>query len=255
MCTFATPPEMAIAAIELQRQIRDARVRGELPPYLGVRVGFHFGPVLCDGPRIFGDTVYVARRMASLAKTQQILTSAQTVRIAIGVGQTVRFVDRTRIKGREEPFKVYEILWDPEIATVTGTQASLMTTTGAEPPRLIVSYNDEEFQVDPARPRLTIGRDAGCDIKIEDSRVSRLHARIEFRKTSFYLSDESTNGTFLFEGGNETPIRLHRRAHRLEGEGSVLLSRPGRGKSLTLQYRTDRPDGTPSREDFTQEIG
>lgn len=253
MCTFPAAPATAAAAIALQWAIRRAVNEPDLPDYLGVRIGFHFGSILRDGERIFGDTVYIARRMASLAKAHQILSTAETVAVAVGVSQSVRLVDRTRIKGRRKLFKVYEIVWDPEIATFVEAELSATVPVGKSP-ELIVWYDGEEFRLDLTRPQLTIGRNAACDIHVDDQRVSRLHARIEFRKTSFYISDSSTNGTFVIEAPGKAPIRLHRKAHRLRGEGSILLTRPGQGTELVLEYRTDRSDNSPSIDSFSQEI-
>ena len=47
--------------------------------------------------------------------------------------------------------------------------------------------------------RLTIGRDAGCDIALADDEVSRLHAELERVGAHWVVADHglSTNGTFL----------------------------------------------------------
>ena len=47
--------------------------------------------------------------------------------------------------------------------------------------------------------RLTIGRDAGCDIALNDDEVSRLHAELDRVGSHWVLADHglSTNGTFL----------------------------------------------------------
>jgi pSer/pThr/pTyr-binding forkhead associated (FHA) protein len=47
--------------------------------------------------------------------------------------------------------------------------------------------------------RLTIGRDAGCDVALADDEVSRLHAELERVGAHWVVADHglSTNGTFL----------------------------------------------------------
>jgi len=47
--------------------------------------------------------------------------------------------------------------------------------------------------------RLTIGRDAGCNVAVNDDEVSRLHAELERVGSHWVLADHglSTNGTFL----------------------------------------------------------
>lgn len=65
-----------------------------------------------------------------------------------------------------------------------------------------ISYRGRSWVIDVARPALLFGRDTGNDIVISDPRVSRRHARLELRNGLFYLTDSSTNGTFLLEEGS-----------------------------------------------------
>lgn len=49
-----------------------------------------------------------------------------------------------------------------------------------------------------AKPRVILGRGAGCDIQLPDSEVSRRHAMLEIRGKEATISDlGSTNGTFV----------------------------------------------------------
>ena len=57
------------------------------------------------------------------------------------------------------------------------------------------------WTVDASSPTLLFGRETGNDIVVVDPRVSRQHARIELRNGLFYLTDSSTNGTYLLEEG------------------------------------------------------
>jgi len=57
------------------------------------------------------------------------------------------------------------------------------------------------------QPVAIIGRDATCDIALDDANVSRQHARLERVDGGYLLYDlQSTNGTFV----NEVPITEHR---------------------------------------------
>ncbi len=57
--------------------------------------------------------------------------------------------------------------------------------------------------------KFTIGRDRGCDIPIADESVSRLHAQLTLTEgQQIFLTDcQSSNGTFLFRGGQPEPIQ------------------------------------------------
>ncbi len=60
------------------------------------------------------------------------------------------------------------------------------------------------FDLDPARPRFTIGRDPGSDLVIDQPLVSRRHARFEREGLQLTLYDlGSTNGTYV--NGNCIP--------------------------------------------------
>src|ERR1035437_9098433 len=76
MAVFPTPDAAAIAASNMQYAI-DA-----LPPVgatkLGVRIGFHCGPVIQSDNDIFGDTVNLAARLVEQAGRSQIIISRET---------------------------------------------------------------------------------------------------------------------------------------------------------------------------------
>lgn len=58
---------------------------------------------------------------------------------------------------------------------------------------------------------LTIGRAAGCQITLDDSYVSQLHARVFRRDGQLYVEDlGSTNGTYLNRGKVSGPMIFQR---------------------------------------------
>jgi pSer/pThr/pTyr-binding forkhead associated (FHA) protein len=69
---------------------------------------------------------------------------------------------------------------------------------------------------------LTIGRAAGCQIPLDDSYASQLHARL-FRRDSEILVEDlgSTNGTFLNRKKVDSPVPI-RKGDRLQVGKTVL---------------------------------
>lgn len=64
-------------------------------------------------------------------------------------------------------------------------------------------------RIDLARPIMRIGRDTTNDIVLEDTEVSRRHARLEARGRSWVLMDVgSTNGTFLNDRELDSCVKL-----------------------------------------------
>ena len=90
-------------------------------------------------------------------------------------------------------------------------------------------YRANIFVVNRTRPALQIGRDDSNDIVVVSLFASRIHARVQERDGHFFLTDLSSNGTFLLvdDDSNE---------RRLRGEEAVLAGRGwlGLGKSAAM---------------------
>lgn len=88
--------------------------------------------------------------------------------------------------------------------------------------RLCVRHQGKSLLLDEKTPLLTIGRDPENMLVIDDRKVSRHHARIECRDDGFYLSDTSTNGSFLQRAGKAEKL-LRQQVIRLSGRGQLCL--------------------------------
>ena len=75
---------------------------------------------------------------------------------------------------------------------------------------LIIEISDGELQGvrTPVRDGLTIGR-SGCDLTIQDSKVSSKHAQVEQRSDgSFWLVDLGSSNKIRYDGGKAKELRL-----------------------------------------------
>ena len=70
-----------------------------------------------------------------------------------------------------------------------------------------------------------IGRASDCDIELQRAFASRYHARLVCRRQSFWLFDESANGTYV-RNEDESVLYLHRRSVRLWGSGLLSFGEP-----------------------------
>src|SRR5712664_3517823 len=77
MVLFPSPDAAAGAASEMHATIEQLPEVGGTR--LGVRIGFHSGPVIQRDNDVFGDTVNMAARLVEQAQKGQIVTSHQTV--------------------------------------------------------------------------------------------------------------------------------------------------------------------------------
>ncbi|HET7599872.1 MAG TPA: FHA domain-containing protein [Gemmatimonadales bacterium] len=73
---------------------------------------------------------------------------------------------------------------------------SASQSPGASGGRLVCLTDGREYHVGLGGA-LVFGRDAGCDVVVAGSEVSRRHARIEPTERGYVLTDTSTNGTFV----------------------------------------------------------
>ena len=68
---------------------------------LKIKVGYTFGPVVLKDRDVFGDTVNVCARLASLANPQQVLTTRETVDSLAGeLRARCRELYATKVRGR-----------------------------------------------------------------------------------------------------------------------------------------------------------
>ncbi|HEX3394143.1 MAG TPA: FHA domain-containing protein [Acidimicrobiales bacterium] len=69
---------------------------------------------------------------------------------------------------------------------------------------------------------LTLGRAAGCQVTIDDTFVSQLHARLFRRDAQYFVEDlGSTNGTYLNRNKVAAPVAI-RKGDRLQVGKTVL---------------------------------
>ena len=96
--------------------------------------------------------------------------------------------------------------------------------------RMRIKVEDRDYMVDEQRPQVVIGRADESDVVVRGNLISRIHARIEFSRNRFTLTDQSTNGTFLqINGQEETFVR--RDSVQMKGEGMIGLGRVPDGDS------------------------
>ena len=106
-----------------------------------------------------------------------------------------RKFDHTIVKGKKDPITIYEIVWKSDNLTELQFTSQLSHTSVAS--RLILTHENEKYEMTPVSAPITIGRDRTCTISINSGLASRNHARIIYQRGKFVLVDESTNGTYI----------------------------------------------------------
>ena len=216
-CAFPDADAAVLAGVGVQESSSEARFAGELHEDARYRVGLHFGPVGVEGAGIFGDTVHVARRLASLAKPGQVLTTHETIRRLCAARES-RFVERTHVKGRPDPVDVVELPWGNAMTV----DWSSMAAAAPEEELVLALPDGKEVVVSNRNPSVTLGRDRACDLSLDDVRISRLHARVELRRGRFVLADVSRNGSVVLPDG-APPREVRREEASLGNTGRIRL--------------------------------
>ncbi|WP_448380932.1 adenylate/guanylate cyclase domain-containing protein [Gloeomargarita sp.] len=233
MLRFPNPSLAAQAAVDMQDQAAQFFLNRKL--ISGLKVGFNHGAVLVrpDGD-VFGDAVNVAARMVQLAKRNQILTPADTLhRLDPALPLQKRLVDRTLVRGKQEPIEVYEILLHASDATIVEGNATPAPEPAPVTVRLRLQFRDQVHYLDEKHHSLSLGRAPDNDLVIRSEQVSRQHGRIEFRRGKFVLVDQSSNGTHIRPVG-EPPVRIHRDEFVLHKEGTI---HPGALETEPIRYQ------------------
>jgi class 3 adenylate cyclase len=237
MATFPTADDALNAAGQMQRQIAthtELRVEGQP---VSIRIGCHFGPVVLEARDVFGASVHTANRMTSQAKAGQIITTSAIVeRLSPEWRAAVRQIDVASIRGQGGEIALYEVLWQTEDVTSMLPSIALIAGEQRRSRRMRLSVQDREIIVDEHRGHVAIGRADDNDLVIRGHLISRLHARVEFSRNRFTLTDQSTNGTFVKMNGEEEAF-VRRDSIPIKGAGLIGLGRvPERDSPLTIRF-------------------
>lgn len=233
MSTFPTADAAADAVANMQEEITEGMSVDGIP--LAIRAGFHFGSALLENNDVFGDAVNTAARMAGQAKAGQIMTTGATVdKLSETWQASTRQIDSSTVKGKRDPIAMFEVIWQREDVT---RMVTAMFGQKSDAGRMHLKVGAVEAVVDEEHAHVGMGRGDQNELVVRNSLVSRLHARVEFRRGKYMLIDQSVNGTFVRkDNGQEVLVRRDELV--LDGAGVI-----GLGQALNA----DQPDAISYR--------
>ncbi|MGH8704894.1 MAG: adenylate/guanylate cyclase domain-containing protein [Burkholderiales bacterium] len=236
LVVFPGPDAAAGAAAEMQGAIETLPMVGDTK--IGLRIAFHCGPVIQREDDVFGDTVNLAARLVQAAVKGQIVTSGETSAM---LGPVFRSWARTlysiQVKGKTEEISLSELVWrhSGDMTQFGGVRAVPRPQFSV----LRLKYQGKETARRREKESVTIGRDQGCGLVVNDSMASRQHCTIERRHDKFVLADHSTNGTYVTAEG-DTEILLQREEFTLRRHGWISLGHPrAEGGEEFVEYNVD----------------
>ncbi len=238
MCVFEDPDRAVQAACEMQSRIEAAQPGGQR---IAMHMGLHFGPVLVEAGDVFGDTVNAASHLCAVASPGHILISDQTVSALSGATkERARPLFFAVLKGNTAESTVYRVLWQADTSMLTDVNLRRHNLIPPDIGSLLVILGSTEIRIDPRRPSVSLGRDIACDLTLADSFVSRRHATLTLRRTQVFLTDQSTNGTFIRRPDGAT-AHVFRTELLLDGEGEISLGRAFEQEPVqSIRFKRDR---------------
>jgi len=220
MCMFDRADLALSAACSIQEALVEEMVFDDIT--VAMHIGVHSGLGLITEGDVFGDIVNVAARVTSAAKSEQILTTKDSIdRLPPDFEAVTRHYDKVQVKGRIQPVDIYEVLWKGA-GDVTGV---MNVETFAQGGSILKLRNcGLEFDLKSDMAPFIIGRDLECCLTINGTMVSRQHAIIEYRRNKFVLRDQSTNGTYVRPHLGQA-FYIRREEVPLTGEGEISLGK------------------------------
>ena len=158
MCTFRGALQGVLAACDMQRKM--ARDIDFVRDNLAVRIGLHHGEGLFEDNDVFGDVVNVAARMTSLAKREQIVTTASSLREL--TGPPIRRAQPSAARARVlPPIEIVDVIWQEDTSGMTTVQRAVRTTAPepAEPNKLTLRFRDQVVELRPESDHASAGRE------------------------------------------------------------------------------------------------
>jgi adenylate cyclase len=219
---FPQEGDALAACISIQKRFLEKPIRaGGSGAPVQMQMGIESGEVVEIDGDCFGDTVNSAARLADLAGAAQILTT-QNVWSALGPLQqaSLRSLGPMHLRGRAEASHVYRVEWQSgrdEDATMMGRSMA----DQASPQVLSLEAGGQTVKIDARSLAISIGRGTGASLALNDPRVSRMHATLEWRGGQFVLSDASSYGTWVYFGNQSEAVVLRRTECYLVGSGQI----------------------------------
>lgn len=253
MAAFESAEAACQAALEMQQRIAD------LPPVSGVKlaigIALDTGTAVETGSDITGEAVDFAARILSLARPGQILASRRAAEeLPVHLREVIKVFPQSA--GAQADRQIVEVLWhrteNPAPASIRevdisrpiepvkiqATDRVAKTEVLAAAGKLCLRYGGRAYLLDERTPVLSLGRDPGSDVVIEDRKASRHHGRIELRGGRFFYVDRSTNGSYVVSAGTQE-VMVRRTEIQLQGNGAICFGTSGNDSSAdraTFEY-------------------
>jgi adenylate cyclase len=219
----------AMVATSAMLQAHDQRLaRWPYPLHMDIRAGIATGEIVEVDGDCYGDAVNVAARLCERSGVGEIWATEMAVLLA-GTATAVRYrkLGLMDIRGKAEPAVLYQVEWrqnqESDSVTMQAGLVSQLSPVDSILGSIQFSWHGLDATFASNQAPVHIGRAPQAQLCINDLRVSRLHARIDWRNSGFLLTDLSSFGTWVRFDSSDSHIRLRRDACILHGTGQISL--------------------------------
>jgi len=197
------------------------------PVSLKLQVGLALGEVVEMSGDVFGDAVNVAARLLDHAGDNETLATASVVDgLEDWERSRFRSLGGMQLRGRVEPVHVHLLEAVRRFGDTAATAFGDMAPASIEPEGIRLIWLDLNRIYSGTSLPVILGRSPQATYIIDDNRVSRSHARIDWHGGTFQLTDLSYNGTYVRFDNDPEIISLRRGACTLHGAGVIGLGTP-----------------------------
>lgn len=228
MATFEQPQVALQCALRMQEALEALSTAPAadgggtvLPRFVRLQVALAHGEVVELGDDCYGDAVNVAARLLDHASDGEVLVT-QRIFDALSAELQPRFrhLDSIVLRGRVEPVSVHVL--GGRRAIDSGATAFSEAPEPDEPDGIRLVWHAHERMFGALHMPVVLGRSTQSAFCVDDSRVSRAHARIDWHGGAFQLTDLSFNGTYVRFADGEI-VSLRRGSCTLHGQGRIGL--------------------------------
>jgi adenylate cyclase len=231
LAVFVDAGDAANAVIAIQRGHQQRLLKWPDAIRMEIKAGVARGEVVEVDGDCYGDAVNVASRLSDLSGGNQIWATESVVAHIDGT-QGLRFMrlGPVTLRGRLEAVPLYKIEWQEdaqtEFATMQAHLADIERPEAHAPGCIHLAYLGTSRSFVSTEMPVHLGRAEQAEFFINDPRVSRLHAKIEWRNGAFFITDLSSFGTWVRFAGSDTDVPLRRDDCQLHATGEIALGMP-----------------------------
>ncbi len=266
---FEAPQDAVRCGVQIQKNVIEFNGTKHPKVPIQVRIGIHTGQGLVEKKDIYGDVVNVASRIETQGNPGEVYLSEDTYNAMADKEEIYcSFQKLSSLKGKKEPFRIFKAFWIPEeIAedkkspkafTVEEKKKAASTSsilTESQMFKFQKSSQQVAEEVSTAGPSIVIeeadrgkrivhlnqaetviGRAPDCDVVLDESYISRHHAKITLESGKYYIEDLGSRIGTTLNGAQAARKELAFGDEISLGEIRITFVEPtGAGKGSAVQ--------------------